>query len=92
MLWEHDVGCSSHLTPTSFIGKTACLGGFSAFRGDSTLTVPARINAKVGFRLITKFGSTGIINLGKLVPGVGAAIGGGLDLAETKVIGNRAYK
>ena len=31
MLWEHDVGCSSHLTPTSFIGKTACLGGFSAF-------------------------------------------------------------
>ena len=33
MLWEHDVGCSSHLTPTSFNGKTACLGGFSAFRG-----------------------------------------------------------
>ena len=31
MLWEHDVGCSSHLTPTNFIGKTACLGGFSAF-------------------------------------------------------------
>ena len=24
--------------------------------------------------------------------GVGAAIGGGLDLAETKAIGNRAYK
>ena len=23
MLWEHDVGCSSHLTPTNFIRKTA---------------------------------------------------------------------
>ena len=57
-----------------------------------TLTAPARIYAKDGFRLITKFGSTGIINLGKFVPGVGAAIGGGLDLAETKAIGNRAYK
>ena len=33
MLWEHDVGCSSHLTPTSFNGKTACSGGFSAFWG-----------------------------------------------------------
>ena len=55
-------------------------------------TALTKINQKVGFRLITKFGSTGIINLGKLVPGVGAAIGGGLDLAETKSIGNRAYK
>lgn len=46
----------------------------------------------MGFRFITKFGSKGIINLGKLVPGVGAVIGGGLDLVETKAIGNRAYK
>lgn len=30
--------------------------------------------------------------MGKLVPGVGAVINGGLDYAETKVIGNRAYK
>lgn len=27
-----------------------------------------------------------------MLPGVGAAIGGGLDLVETKVIANRAYK
>lgn len=26
------------------------------------------------------------------IPGVGAVINGGLDYAETKVIGNRAYK
>lgn len=54
--------------------------------------VLTKINQKVGFRFITKFGSKGIINLGKLVPGVGAVMGGGLDLVETKAIGNRAYK
>lgn len=42
--------------------------------------------------MIGKFGEKGILNLGKLVPGVGAVINGGLDYAETKVIGNRAYK
>ena len=51
-----------------------------------------KINQKVGFRFITKFGSKGIINLGKLVPGVGAVVGGGLDLVETKAIGSRACK
>lgn len=54
--------------------------------------VLTKINQKVGFRLITKFGSKGIINLGKLVPGVGAIIGGGLDFIETKTISIRAYK
>ena len=54
--------------------------------------VLTKINQKVGFRFITKFGSKGIINLGKLVPGVGAVIGGGLDLVETKAISARAYK
>lgn len=50
--------------------------------------VLTKINQKVGFRFITKFGTTGVVNLGKMIPGVG----GGLDLAETKIIANRAYK
>lgn len=50
-----------------------------------------KINQKVGFRFVTKFGEKGVINLGKLVPGVGAVIGGGLDYMETKVIAKRAY-
>lgn len=50
-----------------------------------------KINQKVGFRFLTKFGSKGILNLGKLVPGVGAVIGGSLDYAETKTIAKRAY-
>lgn len=51
-----------------------------------------KINQKVGMRFITKFGTKGVINLGKMVPGVGAVIGGSLDFIETKVIANRAYK
>ena len=54
--------------------------------------VLTKINQKVGFRFITKFGTKGIINLGKMLPGVGAIVGGGLDLVETKVIAERAYK
>lgn len=50
-----------------------------------------KINQKVGFRFITKFGEKGVINLGKLVPGVGAVIGGGIDYVETKVIAKRAF-
>ena len=44
------------------------------------------INKKIGFRLITKFGNTGIVNLGKLVPGVGAVVGGSLDYLEKKLL------
>lgn len=54
--------------------------------------VLTKINQKVGFRFITKFGTKGIINLGKLLPGVSAIVGGGLDFAETKVIATRSYK
>lgn len=55
-------------------------------------TVLTKINQKVGFRFLTKFGEKGIINIAKLVPVVGGVIGGGFDLVETKVIANRAYK
>ena len=54
--------------------------------------VLTKINQKVGFRFVTKFGTKGVINLGKLIPGVGAVIGGGLDLVETKIIAKRSYK
>mgnify|MGYP000423441093 FL=1 len=54
--------------------------------------VLTKINQKVGFRLLTKFGEKGLINLGKLVPGVGAVINGGVDFAETKAIAKRAYQ
>lgn len=51
-----------------------------------------KINQKVGFRFITKFGTKGIVNLGKTLPVFGAFIGGGFDLLETKVIAKRSYR
>ena len=54
--------------------------------------VLTKINQKVGFRFITKFGTKGIVNIGMLLPGLGAVIGGSLDLAETRIIADRAYK
>lgn len=48
------------------------------------------INQKVGFRLLTKFGEKGVINLGKAVPLVGGVIGGTVDSLATKTIGSVA--
>ena len=48
------------------------------------------INKKVGFRLVTKFGEKGIINLGKMVPIAGGVVGGSLDASSTYVIGKIA--
>lgn len=49
-----------------------------------------RINRAVGFRLLTKFGTKGAINLSKAIPVIGGFIGGGVDAYSTKVIGNKA--
>lgn len=48
------------------------------------------INQKVGFRLLTKFGEKGAVNLGKAVPVLGGIIGGGIDIASTRIIANNA--
>ena len=52
--------------------------------------VLTKINHRIGFRFITKFGEKGVINLGKCVPLVGAVIGGGMDVASTRIVGKRA--
>lgn len=53
--------------------------------------VLTKINQKVGFRLFTKFGEKGAINLVKLVPVVGGVVGGGIDVVGTKAIAKVAY-
>ncbi|BCU08384.1 EcsC family protein [Allochromatium tepidum] len=60
-----------------------------AIRGICAKTLTA-INQKVGFRLLTKFGQKGVINLGKLVPVAGGVIGGSLDAVATRTIGHIA--
>jgi uncharacterized protein (DUF697 family) len=49
-----------------------------------------KINQAVGFRLITKAGTTGAINLTKFVPLLGGIIGGTIDSISTNTIGNVA--
>jgi hypothetical protein len=50
------------------------------------------INKKIGFRLFTKFGEKGVINLIKVIPLAGGFIGGGVDLVSAKITAERAYK
>ncbi|OUH17033.1 hypothetical protein AZ018_005109 [Klebsiella pneumoniae] len=50
------------------------------------------INKRVGFRLLTKFGEKGAINLGKMIPLVGGVIGGTFDGVSTNIVGNIARK
>lgn len=54
-------------------------------------TMLTKINQKVGFRLLTKFGQTGVINLSKMVPILGGIVGGGVDFFDTKSIAKKAY-
>lgn len=49
------------------------------------------INQKVGFRLVTKFGETGVVNIAKLVPLAGGVVGGAFDVGSTKIIAANAY-
>ena len=48
------------------------------------------INKKVGFRLLTKAGEKGAVNLGKMVPLAGGFIGGAFDAAACRVVGKQA--
>jgi hypothetical protein len=50
------------------------------------------INKKVGFRLITKAGEKGIINLIKCVPVAGGIIGGAFDSVTCRTVGYAAQK
>jgi hypothetical protein len=49
------------------------------------------INKKVGFRLLTKAGQTGIVNLIKWVPGIGGVVGGVVDAASCRIVGDTAH-
>ena len=53
--------------------------------------VLTKINQKVGFRLLTKFGTKGAVNLVKVVPVAGALVGAGIDYGSTKLIADKAY-
>jgi len=60
-----------------------------AIKNISGKTISA-INQKIGFRLLTKFGEKGAINLGKTIPLIGGVIGGAFDVVATNTIGDFA--
>jgi hypothetical protein len=50
------------------------------------------INKKVGFRLLTKGGTKGVVNLGKAVPVLGGLVGGAVDGTSTRAVGAVALR
>ena len=68
------------------IGKKVATNSIKNISGK----VITQINKQVGFRLVTKFGEKGFINLGKAVPLLGGFIGGTFDTVTTNTIGNTA--
>ena len=51
-----------------------------------------KVNGAVSQRLITKFGTTGIINLGRMVPLAGGIVGASFDFVGTNAIARQAKK
>ena len=49
-----------------------------------------KINKAVGFRLFTKFGKTGVVNLHKMIPVLGGVVGGSVDALSTYSIAKAA--
>ncbi|THF82104.1 EcsC family protein [Cohnella fermenti] len=68
------------------IGKKMAEQGLKKLSGE----VIKKINQKVGFRLLTKFGSKGVVNLSKAIPLVGGVTGAVMDGVSTNIIGNTA--
>lgn len=53
-------------------------------------TALTAINQAVGFRLISRFGSGGIVRLHKAIPLLGGVVGGGVDYLMTRQLGQFA--
>lgn len=70
------------------IGEKALLAAVRKVPGKALID----INKKVGFRLFTKAGSTGVFNLTKLVPLVGAPIGAAAENVTTRSVSKYAVR
>ena len=51
-----------------------------------------KLNKKIGFTLVVKFGDKGAVSLAKLVPLAGGVIGGTIDGVSTNLIGKNAIR
>ena len=74
-----------------FGGKLAIKSGEAALAKVSG-KVLLDINRRVGYRLITKGGEKGLINMGKLVPVLGGVVGGAVDATATRAVAGVAKR
>lgn len=65
------------------IGNKAAMAALGKLPG----AVLIEINKKVGFRLLTKFGEKGAVNLVKVVPVAGGVVGGTVNVMSMRAIG-----
>jgi len=70
------------------IGTKGALAAVNKIPGKALI----EINKKVGFRLITKAGEKGVINLTKLVPLAGGVVGGSVNGVSTHAVGKWAKR
>lgn len=70
------------------IGGKLALSSLKSISGKTLV----KINRMVGFRLLTKFGEKGTVNLVKFVPVAGGIIGATVNAISTNTIGNLAKK
>lgn len=87
--------CLTGKSASDILKKTGIQAG-NAFAKQAVLRIPGEvikaINKKVGFRLLTRFGQKGVVNLGKAIPIAGGIIGGTVDGIGTGIIGKTAKK
>ena len=70
------------------VGKRVAIEALKALPGKVLID----INKRIGFRLLTKFGERGVVNLIKLVPLAGGAVGGTVDATICYAVGRAADK
>ena len=70
------------------IGTKAAMAALRKLPG----SVLIAINRKVGFRLLTKFGEKGVVNLVKVVPLAGGGVSAGINSIAMRTIGRYAKR
>lgn len=68
------------------LGNKLAMQGIKKISGETL----KKINQAVGFRLLTKFGQKGFVNLGKTIPFIGGIVGATFDVVATNTVGNVA--
>lgn len=78
--------------PIKVAGKTIAQKSAKAAINTLTRETLTKINQAIGYRLLTKAGSKGVINLTRLVPFVGGVVGGVVDGAACYAVGAIAQR